>query len=71
MPEPGYCSLTVREGLRDEISHVGNLIGIYGNKNVQRTIRHLIKLAEERPDFFHVLNKRRKYPEINYKYASL
>jgi len=68
---PKIATIFVKKELQKDIKELGNRLGIYGERNVVRTLRHLIRLAESRPDFFHVLNKNRKFPKQEDKYASL
>lgn len=64
-------TLTITKEYQEEIRQLGESLGIHGHKNVVRTVRHLVEIAKDRPDFFHVLNKRRRFPPIDDRYASL
>lgn len=62
--------MTIRAGVMDRLEDIAPYLGIFGTRsNKQRVIKHLLALAEERPDFFHVANKNRKWPPLDVRYA--
>jgi hypothetical protein len=65
------ATIQISKELQQDIRDLGEQLGMYGNRNVVRTLRHLVRVAEERPDFFHVLNKKRRFPTYTDKYATL
>ncbi len=70
MPRAGYKSLTMTDKTMDRLREIAPRLGFYGEEAyAQRVIEHLLRLAEARPDFFHVVNRKRRYPPLDKRYA--
>lgn len=71
MPREGFTTITLPTDLVVRMREIAPQIGFFGETGVpQRIMEHMVKLAETRPDFFHVVNRKRKWPPINKRYAT-